>query len=437
MPDASLVLESIGKRFRSGSERGLWQRLLSLTRRSRRASASSDQFWALREINLTARPGDAIGVIGPNGAGKSTLLKILAGILRPDEGLCRVRGRLAAMIELGAGFHGDLTGRENIFLNGAVLGMSRAEIARKLDAIVAFAGVDRFLDMPVKRYSSGMYARLGFAVASHIEPDVLLVDEVLSVGDAVFRVRCLDRMKTLLTEGATLVFVTHQLDQMQALCSRALVLDGGRCIFDGDARRAAQHYLSAMTHATAVRPTDVGEGQAGQATTIDDVDLDVLDADGSPAGWVRAGAIAQLRTRMSVRRCVSRAAVEFNLRGAGHDVIVSINSARSGREIRLAPGANEITLRVDGLPLAGGQYLWNVRVWDLGSGETLVDTPFRYPMLIDDGARSTGAVCVEHEWVLPAASPGHSLPATSALRHNVDRTERSRAVEQAFVESCT
>jgi lipopolysaccharide transport system ATP-binding protein len=200
-------------------------------------------FWALRDISLQVRRGEVVGIIGRNGAGKSTLLKILSRITKPTEGMVRVRGRVASLLEIGTGFHPELTGRENIYLNGAVLGMRKTEIERKFDEIVGFAEVERFIDTPVKRYSSGMFVRLAFAVAAHLEPEILLVDEVLAVGDAAFQKKCLGKIGDVAKEGRTILFVSHNMTAVQSLCGRAVWLDGGRVIQQGDAGIIVTEYL--------------------------------------------------------------------------------------------------------------------------------------------------------------------------------------------------
>src|ERR1035437_9045908 len=192
--------------------------------------STKEDFWALKDVSFEVQPGEVLGIIGRNGAGKSTLLKILSRITDPTEGRVTIRGRVASLLEVGTGFHQELTGRENVFLNGAILGMSHAEIKRKFDEIVDFAGVEKFLDTPVKRYSSGMYVRLAFAVAAHLEPEILIVDEVLAVGDTEFQKKCLGKMRDVATGGRTVLFVSHNMAAVSKLCSLCLLLHGGRTI---------------------------------------------------------------------------------------------------------------------------------------------------------------------------------------------------------------
>jgi len=214
-----------------------------------------EQFWALRDVGFDVRAGEVLGVIGRNGAGKSTLLKLLTRITAPTEGHIDLWGRVGSLLEVGTGFHPELTGRENIYLNGSILGMTRKEIERQFDAIVAFAGVDRFLDTPVKRYSSGMYVRLAFAVAAHLETEILLVDEVLAVGDQEFQKKCLAKMHDVATTGRTVVFVSHQMQSVTELCDRCLVLTSGRLAFEGPTHEAVHRYLAAGAEmATSARP---------------------------------------------------------------------------------------------------------------------------------------------------------------------------------------
>jgi lipopolysaccharide transport system ATP-binding protein len=259
---AAISIEQLSKRYRLGAGKaggyrtlresvmeGLaasWNRL----RRSRCApgrdgASSSEELWALKDVSLEVQPGEVLGVIGRNGAGKSTLLKVLSRITSPTSGQIDLCGRVGSLLEVGTGFHPELTGRENVYLNGAILGMGRREVARKFDDIVEFAEVERFLDTPVKRYSSGMYTRLAFAVASHLEPEILIVDEVLAVGDAAFQKKCLGKMGQVSRQGRTVLFVSHNMTAVKSLCTRATLLEGGRVTLDGDVDEVVNRYLEA------------------------------------------------------------------------------------------------------------------------------------------------------------------------------------------------
>jgi len=259
---AAIKVEGLGKRYRLGRMRQGYRTLReSLTdlatapfrRRARGAGGRSEEFWALRDLDIEIRPGEVVGIIGRNGAGKSTLLKVLSRITRPTTGQVRLRGRIASLLEVGTGFHPELTGRENIYLNGSILGMPRREIARKFDEIVAFAEVERFLDSPVKRYSSGMYVRLAFAVAAHLEPEILLVDEVLAVGDASFQKKCLNKMEDVGQGGRTVLFVSHNMTAVSRLCPRTILLDVGGVVADGPSHQVTSSYLRSGQGTTAAR----------------------------------------------------------------------------------------------------------------------------------------------------------------------------------------
>jgi len=408
MTGSAISVSNVSKRFRLGETHDSLRDLLASwgARLFRRPDAvaqttvdTSRSLQALHDVTFDVPRGDALGIIGPNGAGKSTMLKMLSGILRPDEGRIMVHGRLAALIEVGAGFHGDLTGRENIFLNGAILGMSRAEIRRKLDEIAAFAGLERFLDTPVKRYSSGMYARLGFSIAAHVDPDILLVDEVLSVGDAVFRLRCLERMRELLRGGTTLVFVTHDLDQMQSVCERALLLEGGRTAFLGPSRDAVSWYLQAMTRAFVDRPPDLLDGKHRYSGTVDILHVRFQEPSGREVRCARANQPLQVEVRYCLHRDIPRLVIELNMRAVVHQNLLSVNSGRDGLTIRGVKGDRRVALSLPSLAVAGGPYVWNVRMWDADSGRAEIDTPFQYPLVVDDEGCKTGVLCLPHQWL--------------------------------------
>ncbi|MDP8224450.1 MAG: ABC transporter ATP-binding protein [Candidatus Lernaella stagnicola] len=263
MSDVAIRCENLGKQYRIGTIRQAYGTLRDVvTDVSRRLWRGRDAatgpsgeptIWALRGLDLDIPAGQVLGVIGRNGAGKSTLLKILSRITSPTEGRVTLRGRVGSLLEVGTGFHPELTGRENIFLNGAILGMSRKEIRAKLDEIVAFAEIDKFLDTPVKRYSSGMYVRLGFAVAAHLEPEILLVDEVLAVGDAAFQRKCLAKMSEATQAGRTVLFVSHNMEMIGTLADRCVLLDGGRLVADGSTAEIVAQHLQNMTEFLATR----------------------------------------------------------------------------------------------------------------------------------------------------------------------------------------
>lgn len=248
MDDSAIRISSLSKRYRLGTFTygRLTESISSWVRRPFRAKSrpSAEWIWALRDVSLDVHEGESLGIIGRNGAGKTTLLKILSRITEPTEGRVTLHGRVSSLLEVGTGFHPELTGQENIFLNGAILGMRSTEIKRKFDDIVEFSELDRFLDTPVKRYSSGMYVRLAFAVAAHLEPDILIVDEVLAVGDAAFQAKCLGKMDEVARQGRTVLFVTHNMSAVTRLCTRACWIDKGRVREDGSPTEVVGHYLS-------------------------------------------------------------------------------------------------------------------------------------------------------------------------------------------------
>ncbi len=248
MSEYAVIVDHVWKRFHKGEFHdslrdavpAFFRNLIG--RGMKTTELGKGDFWALKDIDFKVKHGETLGIIGHNGAGKSTLLKILSNIIKPNRGGMQVNGRLRALIEVAAGFHGDLTGRENIFLNGAILGMSQKEIASKFDEIVDFSGIEDFLDTPVKRYSSGMYARLGFAVAAHLEPEILIVDEVLSVGDAAFQKKCLGKMNDVAAQGRTVLFVSHNMAAVRNLCKRSILLDHGEIVAEGDTGDVLDEY---------------------------------------------------------------------------------------------------------------------------------------------------------------------------------------------------
>jgi len=316
MDDTAIRVENLGKLYHIGKREerydGLTERLshvlLGPLRRAAQASRPDETIWALKDVSFEVHSGEAVGIIGPNGAGKSTLLKLLSGLTAPTEGRITIRGRIGSMLEIGTGFNPELTGRENVFLNGVILGMKRAEVQRKFDEIVAFSGVEKFLDMPVKRYSSGMRVRLAFSVIAHLEPEILLIDEVLSVGDAAFRRKSMSKMEELIRGGRTVLFVSHNEKAISDLCDSAIRLDDGRVVDRGPSADVVRRYLE----------EELGSrGQAaGQVMLEPDPSrpmrlrsVTVLDHVGAPTGKIEMGLPFRVRVGYDVNQLVSSAHV--------------------------------------------------------------------------------------------------------------------------------
>jgi lipopolysaccharide transport system ATP-binding protein len=289
MSDVTVRVEQVSKKFRKGELHdslrdlipALGARILGRTPNG----FGRREFWALQDVSFEISRGEALAIVGKNGAGKSTLLKLISRVMKPTSGTVEVHGRLSALIEISAGFHPDLTGRENIYLNGTTLGMSRREIAAKFDQIVEFSGLAEFLDTPVKRYSSGMYARLGFSVAAHVNPDVLIVDEVLSVGDYLFQQRCMDRMRSVIRDGTTVLFVSHNLKAVTELCERAMLLGHGKTVESGPTDSVVRRYLSGAleprngTNKPAYVSKVTVRTQAGEQSTFESGDTALVDVE--------------------------------------------------------------------------------------------------------------------------------------------------------------
>jgi lipopolysaccharide transport system ATP-binding protein len=308
-----------------------------------------DVIWALDGVSFELRRGEVLGLIGANGAGKSTLLKVLSRITQPTEGEVVIRGRVGSLLEVGTGFHPELTGRENIYLNGTILGMRRAEIVRRFDEIVEFSGVERFLDTPVKRYSSGMQVRLAFSVAAHLEPEILLVDEVLAVGDAEFQRKCLGKMHDVTRQGRTVVFVSHNLAAVRSLCSRALLLAKGRLVFDGDADEAVERYLgrgggrdAAVVEGERLEERAVKRRLYGTEPLFRCTRIAVLDEEGLPATSFRSNEGITLAVDYTALRPVPSFRVLVTLTDGNQVPVLrteSVDDPEHGGSVRLEPGA--------------------------------------------------------------------------------------------------
>ena len=363
------------------------------------ARRRSETFWALQEISFEVPRAGAVGVIGRNGAGKSTLLKLLAGITAPTRGRIVIQGTVAALIEVGSGFHPELTGRENVFLSGAILGMRRREIAAKLDSIVEFAGVDRFIDTPVKWYSSGMYVRLGFAVAAHLEADILLVDEVLAVGDAEFQVKCLQRIQELRDRGVTSLFISHDLTAVERLCDSAILLEGGRIAATGPPADvvATYHRRLALWDPTS-GVTTMDSPKSGIALT--NVSLRG-GGDTTPVAFSTGEPLT-----VSVRYAAARpiANVEFEVRYYSSDGKTRIAAPRTGGErqppLHVKPPGGVVEFSCPALPLIRGSYAIGAVVRDRVSGKVLAWWDGETRLYVSSGPTTDAQLYLPHSWRL-------------------------------------
>jgi lipopolysaccharide transport system ATP-binding protein len=377
---------SLGKRYRV-RDLPARRRLRDLVRPPTR------DVWALRNVTFEVASGEVLGIIGPNGAGKSTLLKVLSSITAPSEGEIRIRGRLAALIEVGSGFHPELTGRENVFLSGTILGMRRREIAARLDSIADFAAIGRYLDVPVKWYSSGMYVRLGFAVAAHLETDVLLVDEVLAVGDAEFQARCLRRIQELRDRGATIVFISHDLGTVERMCHRALLLRGGEIAVEGPARDVVTRYQRMVTDGDlAAQEPPPAEGQPVEITR-----LEVLDASGRPSGVARSGDAAAIDVVVRAHDRYENAVVQAMVYSY-EDGVLLFECGTPPEGFTIEAGESIVRFQLDALRLLPGAYTLGAIVRPSRSERAVAWWFGRTTLHVDSGPRSRGRFHAPYHW---------------------------------------
>jgi lipopolysaccharide transport system ATP-binding protein len=366
MSDLALQVSRLSKRYRVGeysSDTQLREVIMNaLARLTRRRRAQDQTVWAVNDVSFDVRQGEVLGIVGRNGAGKSTLLKLLSRITYPTSGTMKVRGRVASLLEVGTGFHEELTGRENIFLNGSILGMKKREIEHHLEEIIEFSGIGRFIDTPIKRYSSGMRLRLGFAVAAHLSPDVLLVDEVLAVGDADFQKKCLDAMEGLRTSGRTVLFVSHNMAAVESLCSRCIWIEAGKLRADGEARRVVSDYMrtfaqsSAGTVSLEAIESRTGNGD-GRFTH-----MAFLNEAGETINYIRSGDRLTLRLHYRAHKQLRDLVVGINIHNEYGTLIAASNNWATGDDIPLVePGAGHADFEIDCLYLLPGRYylsLW-------------------------------------------------------------------------------
>jgi len=367
MSQPIITVENLGKKYvlhhqgaRRGGHRRLSEELVAalkkpfLPRNQAANGSSQEEFWALQDVSFEVQEGEVIGVIGRNGAGKSTLLKILSRITDPSLGRVRLGGRVASLLEVGTGFHPELTGRENIFLNGAILGMSRAEIRKKLDEIIAFAEIERFLDTPVKRYSSGMYVRLAFAVAAHLEPEILVVDEVLAVGDADFQKKCLGKMSEVSRGGRTVLFVSHNMAAIRSLTSRGIVLSAGRLEFDGPSSSAIERYVQLCRRPQNERVI------TGRGTHSAVVAAQLLDQHDQPTHHYTPGTPLRLEVSLETDGTAGLSLEAFLLDSARQKLALASLYQFHGVTLPKQAGRYQIRLELEPLWLASGTYAFDV-----------------------------------------------------------------------------
>jgi lipopolysaccharide transport system ATP-binding protein len=384
MPPA-IVVENLGKSYRVSHEqvRGGYKtlresltaaaakpinRLRSFASPNHQPRTSSETFWALNDVNFEVQPGEVVGIIGRNGAGKSTLLKVLSRITKPTTGRVTINGRVGSLLEVGTGFHPELTGCENIFLNGAILGMSRSEIKRKFDEIVDFSGVERFLDMPVKRYSSGMQVRLAFAVAAHLEPEIVVVDEVLAVGDMEFQKKCLGKMEDVARSGRTVLFVSHNMAAVESLCTRGVLLDVGSVVEDGPVNRVIDQFRTLILDRAVEQSTPLPMSANGVTLEA----LTISSADGQKAHHLSFLEPFTVRMQVTVPSRIRNLHVTLSLIRRSDGCRIASISTQGMSCKAIDAGTTILEFDIDPNPLLPGEYSWSVT---LKNPSTLLHAP--------------------------------------------------------------
>ncbi len=395
MKAGEVLFEDVSKVFRLRGRRGRHETLKGalFSKWAQRGSEASVDFQALTEIDLAIAPGEVVAVLGPNGSGKSTLLKLAGGIFRPTAGRVRTEGRITALIELGAGFHPEITGWENVIINGMLLGLSRREVEERMDDILEFAGIGDFIDRPVKTYSSGMYVRLGFAVAVAVDPDILLIDEVLAVGDEAFVARCLDRLARMRRRGVTMILVTHDLDMAGAFADRGIYLDHGRIIADGPTDQVVARYRGDVAGERAIE-----EKPRAQVRVLEEGrrwgngDVEILDvefrADGRSIRLLPSGGAVEVRITYRAKSSVEDFVFGLAWHGADGTLVSGHNTDLDGLEGELPEGDGQVSCVYRKVPLAAGSYTLDVAVhakdglaydyW-CHAGKLVVTAPVQWP----------------------------------------------------------
>ncbi len=360
--------------------------------------------WALKGISFDIKPGEVVGIIGHNGAGKTTLLKILSRIADPTEGCVDIYGRLGSLLEVGTGFHGELTGRENVYLNGAILGMRKAEIDRKFDEIVAFSGIERFIDTPVKHYSAGMWVRLAFAVAAHLEPEILLLDEVLAMGDAGFQKKCLQKMGEVGKSGRTVLLVSHNMAAVSNLCERSILLKAGRILRDGPAPEVVRYYLESFEESTVISLEDRKDRYGDGRLRVTNISL--ADASGRPTSFLRSGESGQIivQYRSAEPQQFRSVLVGLALFSPWGEKVCDLETTYSGNHFDVIGPSGKFVCHVPRIPLQAGNYSVTVRVY-VGEHIYLDMLQNAGQIRVEKGdffgtgkLPETGTILVDHSW---------------------------------------
>jgi len=391
--------EDVSKKFILRKERARSFQELALYL-SRRKGSLSEEFWALRDVNFKIEQGETVGLIGVNGAGKSTALKLISRVIVPTSGSISVNGRVGALLELGAGFHPDLTGRENIYLNGSILGLSKDEIRKHMDEIIAFAELERFIDVSVKHYSSGMYVRLGFSVAVHTRPEILLVDEVLAVGDATFQRKCLDRINQLRQDGVTILFVSHSADTVRTLCSRALWLEDGRLVADDAADVVVSRYLADAWEKEEGNLTCLSkDGRCWGNGAVKITQVRLLNSDGQERQNFHVGDTLVVEINYDARCRIEHPVFGLAIHRGDDLHITGPNTKFSGYEIPSIEGKGRITFTLPFIPLLEGAYYISVAVHDWEDSAMFDYHDRLYPFrVLDSRGERYGIMALQGDW---------------------------------------
>ena len=399
-PPVVVSVDRVSKRFTVRKDSSIKERIVTLGRAGRQ---HKEEFWALTDVSIDIRAGTTIGLIGHNGSGKSTLLKAIGGIIEPTSGSVRQRGRIAALLELGAGFHPDLTGRENVYLNAAVLGLSRSEVDERFDEIVAFSGIGDFIDTQVKFYSSGMYVRLAFAVAVHTDPDILLVDEVLAVGDEAFQRKCLDKIRSFQAEGRTIIIVSHSLGQITELCDRAILMNQGVVVCDGDPSLAVAQFRDILEERRVAEEQDEPAEREPAAARIANVRLEVVGA--SDGGDVLPGSDLRIAVDADFHIPIERWRCAIQIDSVLGAPLYGTTNERIGQVFAAVIGTHTVTFTLRDLRVGEGKYFINVSLMD-EAGRHLDDARQVCSFNAAAFPASAGPLYIVPE-VAVSADPGH------------------------------